>query len=248
MSTPGRVGVARALGRLFMLAGLERYAGVCSSAGTERIITAYADGHEEGIAAYTEAIEESNAAPPDTELLAWGSVIGAQERAAYHACAAPRGGAPAQSLWQRRHFVLAIIAQFCYVAAQTGIFSYFINYLTSDAPPLSGAVAAKLPSYMAALTNGAYRVTDRGAATLLSFGGFGLFLLGRITGSLALRSFKPHRMLAAYSAANVLMMLCVVLKLGWVSVGALFLSFFFMSISYPTIFALAIHDLRSEEH
>jgi hypothetical protein len=88
MSTPGRVGVAKALGRLFLLAGLDRYAGVCSSAGTEKIINAYADGHEEGIAAYTEAIEESNAAPPDTELLAWGSVMGSQERAAYDACAA----------------------------------------------------------------------------------------------------------------------------------------------------------------
>jgi hypothetical protein len=88
MSTPGRVGVAKALGRLFLLAGLDRYAGVCSSAGTEKIITAYADGHEEGITAYTEAIEESNAAPPDTELLAWGSVMGSQERAAYDACAA----------------------------------------------------------------------------------------------------------------------------------------------------------------
>jgi hypothetical protein len=88
MSTPGRVGVARALGRLFTLAGLDRYAGVCSSADTEKIITAYADGHEEGIAAYTEAIEESNAAPPDTDLLAWGSVMGPQERAAYDACAA----------------------------------------------------------------------------------------------------------------------------------------------------------------
>ena len=88
MSTSGRVGVANALGRLFLLAGLDRYAGVCSSAGTEKIITAYADGHEEGIAAYTEAIEESNAAPPDTELLAWGSVMGSQERAAYDACAA----------------------------------------------------------------------------------------------------------------------------------------------------------------
>ena len=88
MSTPGRVGVAKALGRLFLLAGLDRYAGVCSSAGTERIITAYAVRHEDGIAAYTEAIEESNAAPPDTELLAWGSVMGPQERAAYDACAA----------------------------------------------------------------------------------------------------------------------------------------------------------------
>jgi hypothetical protein len=88
MSTLGRVGVAKALGRLFMLAGLDRYAGVCSSAGTEQIITAYADGHQEGIAAYSEAIETSNAAPPDTDLLTWGSVMGAQERAAYDACAA----------------------------------------------------------------------------------------------------------------------------------------------------------------
>ena len=156
------------------------------------------------------------------------------------------GGAPAESLWRRRHFVFAIIAQFCYVTAQTGIFSYFINYLASDAPPLSAAAASKLPGYMTALKAGAYCVTDRGAATLLSFGGFGLFLLGRITGSLALRVFKPHRMLAAYSALNVLMMLCVVLKLGWISVGALFLSFFFMSISYPTIFALAIYDLGEQ--
>jgi len=88
MSAEGRVGVAKALGRLFLLAGLDRYAGVCSSAGTEKIITAYAEGHEEGIAAYTEAIEESNAVPPDSELLAWGSVMGSQERAAYDACAA----------------------------------------------------------------------------------------------------------------------------------------------------------------
>ncbi|HZR54124.1 MAG TPA: hypothetical protein VFB06_32065 [Streptosporangiaceae bacterium] len=88
MTTDAQVGVARALGRVLLLAGLDRYAGVCASAGTEKIITSYADGHEEGIAAYTEAIETSNAAPPDTELLAWGSVMGPQERAAYDACAA----------------------------------------------------------------------------------------------------------------------------------------------------------------
>lgn len=88
MSTAGRLGVAKALGRLFLLAGLDRYAGVCASPGTEKIIGAYARGHEEGITAYTEAIERSHAAPPDTELLAWGSVMGRQERAAYDACAA----------------------------------------------------------------------------------------------------------------------------------------------------------------
>ena len=88
-----------------------------------------------------------------------------------------------------------------------------------------------------------FRITDRGGSVLLSFGGFLLFLLGRITGSLALRVFKPHRMLALYSTLNVLMMILVMNNLGWLSVAGLFLSFFFMSISFPTIFSLGIHGL-----
>jgi hypothetical protein len=88
MTTPAQVGVARALGRVLMLAGLDRYAEVCFAAETEQIITSYANGHDEGITAYTDAVDASNAAPPDTELLAWGSVMGPRERAAYDACAA----------------------------------------------------------------------------------------------------------------------------------------------------------------
>jgi hypothetical protein len=88
MTTSAQLGVARALGRVLMLAGLDRYAGVCAAADTEQIITSYANGHEEGITAYTEAVDTSNTAPPDTEMLAWGSVMGPRERAAYEACAA----------------------------------------------------------------------------------------------------------------------------------------------------------------
>jgi hypothetical protein len=88
MTTAEHIAVANALGRLLTLAGLERYAEVCTSAATEKILTAYSHGHEAGIASYTEAVEDSNAAPPDTELLAWGSVMGPDERTAYDACAA----------------------------------------------------------------------------------------------------------------------------------------------------------------
>jgi len=84
----GQVAVARALGRVLLLAGLDRYASVCASADTERIINAYADGPEAGLAAYERATADSNATPPDTDLLAWGSVMGSAERAAYHACGA----------------------------------------------------------------------------------------------------------------------------------------------------------------
>ena len=82
MTTGELIAVTRALGRLFSMVGMERYADVCLSPGTEQILTAYARGHEAGIAAYAEAVETSSTAPPDTSLLAWGSVMGPDERAA----------------------------------------------------------------------------------------------------------------------------------------------------------------------
>ena len=39
------------------------------------------------------------------------------------------------SIWTHPHFVLAVAAQFLYVAAQAGIFSFFINYMTAEVPP-----------------------------------------------------------------------------------------------------------------
>jgi hypothetical protein len=86
-STEAHLAVAHALARLFTLAGMERYAEACESEDTARILAAYAGSHAEGIAAYTKALAVSPAAPPDTDLLAWSSVMGPDERAAYDACA-----------------------------------------------------------------------------------------------------------------------------------------------------------------
>ena len=83
MTTGELIAVTHALGELFSIVGMERYAEVCQCGGTEKILAAYADGHEAGIAAYAEAVENSSTAPADTGLLAWGSVMGPDERAAY---------------------------------------------------------------------------------------------------------------------------------------------------------------------
>ena len=88
MTTGELIAVTRALGRLFSMVGMERYAEVCLCPRTETILTAYGDGHDTGIAAYAEAMENSSTAPSDTGLLAWGSVMGPDERSAYDACAA----------------------------------------------------------------------------------------------------------------------------------------------------------------
>jgi hypothetical protein len=80
--------VTRALARLFTLAGMERYADACASEETTRIISAYGSSQSEGITAYSKALAVSPAVPPDTDLLAWSSVMGPDERSAYDACAA----------------------------------------------------------------------------------------------------------------------------------------------------------------
>src|SRR5450432_3756560 len=41
-----------------------------------------------------------------------------------------------KSIWAHPHFALAVAAQFFYVAAQAGIFSFFINYMTSELPAI----------------------------------------------------------------------------------------------------------------
>ena len=147
-------------------------------------------------------------------------------------------------LWRRWHFVLAVAAQFLYVAAQAGVWNFFVSFVTSpDMPRIGEGLVHHLPGWMTVYQNDRYRISDGGAPFLLSFGGMMLFLVGRFSGSFILGIFRAHTTLAIYGFCNAVMMLLVVLPLGWVSVAGLFVSFFFMSIMYPTIFALGIRGL-----
>jgi FHS family L-fucose permease-like MFS transporter len=125
-------------------------------------------------------------------------------------------------LWKNKHFSLGFAAQACYVAAQTGVFSYLINFVTDhDMHP---------------------RFDVKYAPYFLSLG-FLLFMLGRFSGSALMRYFKPTKMLALYSLIICILLPIVSLEFGWVSLIALYGVFFFMSIMFPTIFALAIKSL-----
>jgi MFS transporter, FHS family, L-fucose permease len=118
------------------------------------------------------------------------------------------------------HFKYAVISQFLYVAAQTGINSFFINYVTETMPQFSNEKAAYLLSI-----------------------GFIFFMVGRFSGSVMMTWFKPNQMLALYASINVLAMVFVILGLGWLSLIAIYFTYFCMSIMFPTIFALGIKDL-----
>jgi hypothetical protein len=69
------------------------------------------------------------------------------------------------SIWSHPHFVLAVAAQFLYVAAQSGIFSFFINYMTSQVPPIPA-------SWNSGLLRGWFEAKNAGVLQAgLAFGG-----------------------------------------------------------------------------
>lgn len=128
---------------------------------------------------------------------------------------------PAASLWKRRQFVRSVVAQFCYCAAQTGIFGFFINYVTEMDPGISNLRASRI----------------------LAFGGMALFMIGRLSGSFTMKWLAPGRLLTWYSLLSAVCMALVVASVGTLSLYALYLSFFFMSIMFPTIFALGLEGM-----
>ncbi|MHB8862229.1 MAG: MFS transporter [Pirellulaceae bacterium] len=148
-----------------------------------------------------------------------------------------------QNIWSHPHFSGATLAQFFYVAAQAGIFSFLINYMTSEPPRIPefwyGTVTQ---NWLERGEDGFLHVSNQGAANLLSVG-FVFFLVGRFTGAALLKKFSAHKVLGLYGLLNVIVTFLVFCKLGWLSVACVFLSFFFMSIMFPTIFALGIFGL-----
>ena len=161
-----------------------------------------------------------------------------------------------RSIWSHPHFVMAVAAQFFYVAAQAGIFSFFINYMTSEVPPIPGAfqtALAKVSVHSSLLerwlsgwfetgASGILGLSNKGASNLASLG-FVCFLIGRFSGAGLLKKFAAHKVLGIYGVLNVITTMLVFAKLGWLSVACVFLSYFFMSIMFPTIFALGIFGL-----
>lgn len=125
------------------------------------------------------------------------------------------------SIWMNRIFVFGVIAQFFYVGAQTGINSFFINYVTEINPG----------------------IRPRTASLILSFGGMGLFMSGRFLGSWLMGYINPARLLGIAAAGAALCMTVVIAAIPTVSMIALFMTYLFESIMFPTIFALSISGL-----
>ena len=121
------------------------------------------------------------------------------------------------------HTRWAVIAQFFYVGAQVGIGSFFIRY--------------------AQFVNG---VNEKSAA--LMWGSIAMvgFMVGRFTGTFLMRYIKAPKLLAIYALINILLLTLALFTTGQIALYAVVAVPFFMSIMFPTIFALGIKDLGEE--
>jgi len=122
-------------------------------------------------------------------------------------------------LWKRKHFVLAVVAQFLYVGAQVGAWSWQIPYVQT----YTG-------------------LGERKAGYLLT-AALVAFTAGRFFSTWLLRHVRASRLLAAYALINAVVCGIAVLRPGWVGVYCLVATSFFMSTMYPTIFALGVKGL-----
>ena len=116
-----------------------------------------------------------------------------------------------KDLFRYPHFVQGVIAQFFYVGAQVGTWSYYIQYIQDY---------TRQPEKVAG-----YLLTG----SLVAFG------VGRFTATYLMKFVQPSQLMGIYGCINVTLMGIEVLFPGWIGVWAVFLTSFFMSLMFPHI-------------
>lgn len=126
-----------------------------------------------------------------------------------------------KSIWQHRNFVWGMAALFLYVAAQTGINSFFINYVTETSPTISNDTAAML----------------------LGYGGMGLFMVGRMGGGWIMARIRAERVLLTCAIGATCAMGVLLTGAGVWGIVAFFVCYLCESIMFPTIFSLSLRGM-----
>ena len=139
----------------------------------------------------------------------------------------PSGGANLKfdkTIFKHKHLVFAVLAQFFYVGAQAGIWGITINYVIELLPGTTKEIASK---------------------NFMTLGTF-MFVIGRFLGTWLMTFIKDHKLLTFYGSVAAALSLAGVFAGGYVAVYSVLLINFFMSIMFPTIFALGVKDLGDQ--
>jgi FHS family L-fucose permease-like MFS transporter len=123
------------------------------------------------------------------------------------------------ALFTYPHFLKGVLGEFFYVGAQVGTWSFLIQYVKD------------------------YLHKPEKEAGLYLFISLLAFGTGRFIATALMRKFKPDKLMGLFTCINILMIATAILLPGSVGAVALVLSSFFMSLMFPTIFALGIKGL-----
>lgn len=125
-----------------------------------------------------------------------------------------------KTLLCNRHFMFGVTAQFFYVGAQVGIWSFLIRY-------------------------GQEAVPGTGEKTLANYlmGSLVVFMIGRFVATALMGRFRAAWLMWIYALANVVLCAYAILLPGYSGLLALAATSFFMSLMFPTIFALSVKNL-----
>jgi FHS family L-fucose permease-like MFS transporter len=127
------------------------------------------------------------------------------------------------SVLRHSHLRWAVIAQFFYVGAQVGVGSFFVRF---------SKYVIDMPEKETAFRWGYIAMAG--------------FMVGRFTGTFFMRYIQPAKLLSIYALVNIVLLAIAVTAKGNLAVDAVMASPFFMSIMFPTIFALGIKELGEE--
>ncbi|MBX2900403.1 MAG: L-fucose:H+ symporter permease [Cyclobacteriaceae bacterium] len=144
-----------------------------------------------------------------------------------------------KGITRHRHLMFGVIAQFLYVGAQASLWGYFVDLKLHYAKENHFEIVQWL-----------YRITESASPTQIasfhaSFG-FVLFMVGRFAGSWLLTKVASNRLLTIYAGISAVLMVTGWITTGLTAVAAISATYFFMSIMFPTIFALSIKELGAQ--
>ncbi|PKI06821.1 L-fucose:H+ symporter permease [Shewanella sp. 11B5] len=126
------------------------------------------------------------------------------------------------SAWQYPHLVLGAVGIFVYVGAEVGIGSFLISFITKD---------------------GTGGVSESQAAHYIAYY-FGGAMVGRFIGAAVMQKIKAGKVLAFNALCACILVAAAILSAGTVAMWALLLVGLCNSIMFPTIFSLALQDLK----
>ncbi|HPD59968.1 MAG TPA: L-fucose:H+ symporter permease [Paludibacteraceae bacterium] len=166
-------------------------------------------------------------------------------------------GATVGKLLKRKHYTLGVVAQFFYVGAQIGVWSYTIRYVMLALglvdPATSEIFPAKVQGFIAEhnLWSSIWQLDENSTAENIgnSFYLFSLilFTVSRFIFTALMRYFRPGILLSVAATGAIISAAIAIFATGMTGVIGLVAISFFMSLMFPTIYGIALEGISEAE-